>query len=165
MTATTPRFGSAEVTLLSDTEFQILRRFDAPADRVFEAWTTPQHVRRWWTDDAAPLSECEIDLRVGGTWRYAIDTPDGAQIAWHGTYQEIVPGVRLVSTEVFEGYPDAEAINTLTLDEHEGTTTLTAVVRHATKANRDGHLQSGMETGLQLALDRLEQLLLERDAR
>ena len=80
------------------------------------------------------------------------------ELGWHGTYREVVPTERLVSTEVFEG-PDAEAVNTLTLAEHDGATTLTVLVTHATKANRDGHIESGMEAGMQLTLDRLGDLV------
>lgn len=159
MSTAMSRFGTAEVSVVDDTAFKIVRRFDAPASLVFEVWTTPEYVRRWWTDESNPLTECTIDLRVGGGWRYALEGPDGTALAWHGIYQEIVKGSRLVSTEVFEPFPDAEALNTLTLTEEAGLTTLTALVRHKTKDARDGHLQAGMETGLQLALDRVERLL------
>jgi uncharacterized protein YndB with AHSA1/START domain len=161
MSTAQSRLGTAEVTIVDDTSFEIVRRFDAPAARVFEVWTRPEHVRRWWTDDSSPLTECTIDLRVGGRWRYALAGPDGTTLAWHGVYREIVAGSRLVSTEVFEPFPDAEAVNTLTLVEQDGVTTLTAVVRHRTKEARDGHLESGMEAGLQLALDRVDRLLTE----
>ena len=79
------RFGSAVVTLPSDTQIQITRVFDAPAEIIFEAWTTPDLVRSWWGSDDAPLTVCDIDLRVDGHWRYAMDH-DGAEIGWHGTY-------------------------------------------------------------------------------
>lgn len=153
------RHGSATVSLPSDREILITRSFDAPANVVFEAWTSPDYVKRWYSDDAAPVVTCDIDLRVGGSWRYVIRTEDGTEFAWHGTYQEIDPPRRLVSTEVFEGFPDAEAVNTLTLAEHDGTTTLTVNVLHASKENRDGHVNSGMEGGMQQALDRLEDVV------
>ena len=157
---TVSRFGSAVVTLPTDTQIQITRVFDAPAAIVFEAWTTPDLVRRWWGTPEHPLTVCDIDLRVGGDWRYAMDM-DGAELGWHGTYQAIDEPRRLVSSEVFEGYPDGEAVDTLTLDEADGTTTLTVVVQHRSKENRDGHIASGMEAGMQRALDQLDTLTVE----
>ena len=152
------RHGTAVVTLPSDTDINITRVFDASAEKVFAAWTTPEHVRRWWGSDEAPLTVCDIDLRVGGNWRYAMDM-NNTEFAWHGTYQDIVAPTRLVSTEVFEGYPDGEALNTLTLTETEGVTTLIVIIHHATKENRDGHIASGMEPGMQRTLNALEDLL------
>ena len=161
MTTITTRYGSAIVTLPSDLEIRITRVFDAPAALVFEVWTAPKHVRRWWGREEAPVVVCDIDLRVGGTWRYVTRAADGAELGWHGTYQEITAPNRLVSTEVFEGYPDAEALNTLTLEEHDGQTMLTALVLHRSKENRDGHINSGMEAGMQPTLDRVEDILGE----
>ena len=97
------RHGTAVVTLPSDTDINITRVFDASGETVFAAWTTPEHVRRWWGSDEAPLTVCDIDLRVGGNWRYAMDL-NNTEYAWHGTYQDIVAPTRLVSTEVFEGH-------------------------------------------------------------
>jgi uncharacterized protein YndB with AHSA1/START domain len=99
-----------------------------------------------------------VDLRVGGRWRYVMIADGGLEVAFHGEYREIVPNERLVSTEVFELVPDAEAVDTLTLTEQGGRTTLTILVQHQTKAHRDAHLESGMEAGLQDALDLLEQV-------
>lgn len=159
MNATT-RHGSATVTTPSDREILITRTFDAPAARVFDAWTTPDHVRRWWGSEEAPLTVCDIDLRVGGSWRYVMRDAEGNELGWHGTYRAIERPGLLVSTEVFEGFPDAEAVNTATLTEDEhGTTTMTVTVLHSSKENRDGHLNSGMESGMQVVLDRLEDLL------
>jgi uncharacterized protein YndB with AHSA1/START domain len=155
---TMTRHGGATVTTPSDREILITRTFDAPAARVFDAWTTPEHVRQWWGSDDAPMVECDIDLRVGGAWRYVTRGTDGTEFAWHGTYREVERPGRLVSTEVFEGFPDAEAVNTATLTEDDGTTTLTVTVLHSSKENRDGHLDSGMEAGMQVVLDRLEDL-------
>jgi len=159
-TATRPdRRGSAVITLPSDREILITRSFDAPAALVFRAWTTPAFVERWWGHESAPLIECTIDLRVGGSWRYVSRTADGTELGWHGTYREIDAPHRLVSTEVFEGYPDGEALDTLVLDEHDGITTLRITVLHATRENRDGHVNSGMEGGLQASLDRIESMM------
>jgi uncharacterized protein YndB with AHSA1/START domain len=155
------RHGSAVVTLPSDREILITRVFDAPAALVFRAWTTPELVRQWWSGDAAPLVVCDIDLRPGGRWRYVTRDIDGTELGWHGQYLEIEAPRRLVSTETFEGYPDAGAQNTLLLTERDGATVLTVTVLHATKENRDGHVASGMESGLQLALDRVDDILAE----
>lgn len=156
---TMTRHGSAIVTTQSDREILITRTFDAPAARVFDAWTTPEQVRQWWGSEDAPLVECEIDLRVGGSWRYVVRYLDGKELGWHGTYREIERPSSLVSTEVWEPFPDAESVNTLTLSEQDGTTTLTVTVLHSSKENRDGHLNSGMEAGMQVVFDRLEDLV------
>jgi uncharacterized protein YndB with AHSA1/START domain len=161
MTTTRSRHGSAVVTLPSDREILITRVFDAPAVLVFRAWTTPELVRRWWGYESSPLVVCDIDLRPGGAWRYVTREADGTERGWHGTHLEIEAPHRLVSTEVFEGYPDAEAQNTLTLTERDGTTVLTVTVLHRSKENRDGHVASGMEDGLQHSLNRVEDLLVE----
>lgn len=156
---TMTRHGSATVTTPSDREILITRTFDASAARIFDAWTTPESVRQWWGSEEAPMVECEIDLRVGGSWRYVTRGQDGTEFAWHGTYREVERPGRLVSTEVFEGFPDAEAVNTATLTEQDGITTLSVTVLHASKENRDGHLNSGMEAGMQVVFDRLEDLV------
>jgi uncharacterized protein (TIGR03086 family) len=160
---TTTRFGSATVTLPSDTEILITRTFQAPAALVFEALTTPEHVRNWWGFETAPLVVCEIDLRVGGAWRYVTRDADGRELGWHGDYREIEAPQRIVSTEVFEGFPDAGSLNTMTLTEVDGLTTLQTVVLHTSRENRDGHVNSGMEGGMQHTFDRLERLLEQLD--
>jgi uncharacterized protein YndB with AHSA1/START domain len=107
------------------------------------------------------MTACEIDLRVGGTWRYAMTVPDFGEVGFHGEYREIVPHERLVSTEAYEGIPDADAnaaVNTMTLEEADGRTVVTILVEHATKEGRDMHINSGMEAGMQDAFDRLEQV-------
>jgi uncharacterized protein YndB with AHSA1/START domain len=101
----------------------------------------------------------EIDLRVGGTWRYVMVTTDGGfEVGFHGEYREIVPNERIVSTEVYEGYTDEEAVNTATFTEVDGRTTLTILVQHTSKEARDAHIDSGMEDGLQDAMDLLEEV-------
>jgi uncharacterized protein YndB with AHSA1/START domain len=156
MEVTTSR--SAKVTLPQDDQILITREFDAPRHLVYRAWTEPELVRRWWHANRGEMTLCEIDLRVGGTWRYVMVTPEGFEVAFHGEYREIVPNERLVSTEVFEGMPDAEAVDTLALAEADGRTTLTILVQHASKEHRDAHIESGMEDGLQDALDLIEQV-------
>jgi uncharacterized protein YndB with AHSA1/START domain len=154
--AETTNSQSAQVTLPTDEQILITREFDAPKELVYEAWTTPEHVRRWWTAKRGEVTVCEIDLREGGSWRYVMVTPDGMEVGFHGEYREIVPNERIVSTEVYEGFPDAEALNTLTLAERDGRTTLEILVQHKTKEHRDGHINSGMEDGMQDAFDLLE---------
>jgi len=150
--------GTARVTLPSDTQILITREFAAPRHLVYRAWTTPELIKRWWPAKRGKMTIAEVDLRVGGRWRYVMIADGGLEVAFHGEYREIVPNERLVSTEVFELVPDAEAVDTLTLTEQGGRTTLTILVQHQTKAHRDAHLESGMEAGLQDALDLLEQV-------
>jgi uncharacterized protein YndB with AHSA1/START domain len=152
--------GTATVTLPTDEQILITREFDAPKHLVYKAWTTPELVRRWWHANRGEVTVAEIDLRVGGMWRSVMVTPDGMEVGFHGEYREIVPNERLVSTEVFEGFPDGEALNTLTLAEADGRTTLTILVEHANKEHRDMHINSGMEAGMQDALDLLEEVAI-----
>ena len=150
--------GTAKVTLPTDGQILITREFDAPKELVYKAWTTPELVRRWWHANRGEMTTCEIDLRVGGGWRYVMVTPDGFEVGFHGEYREIVPNERLVSTEVYEGMPDGEALDTLTLTEVDGRTTLEILVEHQSKEHRDAHIASGMEDGMQDAMDLLEQV-------
>ncbi len=150
--------GTATVTLPTDDQILITREFDAPRDLVYKAWTTPELVKRWWSGQRGEVTSAEIDLRVGGRWRYVMETHDGVEVAFHGEYREIVPNERIVSTEVYEGMPEAEAVNTLTLTEVDGRTILTVLVQHASKEARDAHVGSGMETGMQEGMDLLERV-------
>jgi len=150
--------GTARVTLPSDTRILITREFAAPRHLVYRAWTTPELIKRWWPANRGKMTVAEVDLRVGGRWRYVMIADGGLEVAFHGEYREIVPNERLVSTEVFELVPDAEAVDTLTLTEQGGRTTLTILVQHQTREHRDAHIESGMEAGLQDALDLLEQV-------
>jgi uncharacterized protein YndB with AHSA1/START domain len=150
--------GTAKVTLPTDEQILITREFNAPKHLVYKAWTTPELVKRWWSGRRGEVTLAEIDLRVGGRWRYVMVANGGFEVGFHGEYREIVPNERLVSTEVFEGMPDAEAVDTLTLTEVDGRTRLTVLVQHSSKEHRDGHINSGMETGLQESLDLLEQV-------
>jgi uncharacterized protein YndB with AHSA1/START domain len=150
--------GTATVTLPTDEQILITREFDAPKHLVYEAYTTPELVKRWWSAKRGDVMTCEIDLRVGGAWRYAMVTDGGFEVAFHGEYREIVPNERIVSTEVYEGMPQAEAVDTVTFTAVDGRTTLTILVQHTSKEFRDAHVNSGMEDGLQDALDLLEQV-------
>jgi len=153
--------GTATVTLPTDTQILITREFDAPKHLVYRAWTTPELVKRWWHANRGEVTLAEIDLRVGGMWRYVSRSEDGFEVGFHGEYREIVPNERLVTTEVYEGIPDADAhaaLDTLTLTESDGRTTLTVLVEHPTKQGRDAHINSGMEAGMQDAMDLLEEV-------
>jgi len=155
--------GTATVTLPTDRQILITREFDAPRHLVYEAWTTPELVKRWWHANRGEVKSAEIDLRVGGMWRYVSVTADGPEVGFHGEFREIVPNERIVTTEVYEGIPDAEkhaALNILTLTEQDGRTTMTVLVEHPTKEGRDAHINAGMEAGMQDAMDLLEQVAI-----
>jgi uncharacterized protein YndB with AHSA1/START domain len=155
--------GTATVTLPTDEQILITREFDAPKELVYKAWTTPELVKRWWHANRGEVTLAEIDLRVGGTWRYVSKTPDGFEVAFHGEYRELVPNERIVSTEAYEGIPDADAnatLNTLTLTEADGRTTLSVLVQAPSKETRDAIIDSGMEAGMQDAMDLLEQVAI-----
>ena len=149
---------TAKVTLPADDQILITREFDAPKHLVYRAWTTPELVERWWHANRGEIKSVEIDLRVGGRWRYVMETPDGLEVGFHGEYRELVQDERIVSTEVYEGFPDGVAVDTLTLEEEDGRTTMTVLVQHTSKTHRDAHIESGMEDGMQDALDLLEQV-------
>jgi uncharacterized protein YndB with AHSA1/START domain len=153
--------GTATVTLPTDEQILITREFDAPKDLVWKAWTTPELVKRWWGAKRGEVTLAEIDLKVGGTWRYTSVTPDGFEVAFHGEYRESVPNERLVSTEAYEGIPDPDAnatVNTAAFTEEDGRTTLTILVKAPSKEIRDAIIDSGMEAGMQDALDLLEEV-------
>jgi uncharacterized protein YndB with AHSA1/START domain len=156
---------SATVTLPKDDQILITREFDAPKHLVYKAWTTPELVKRWWHAKRGEMTVAEMDFRVGGKWRYAMVADGGVEVAFHGEYREIVPNERIVSTEIFEGapvdYPEQATVNTATFSEADGRTTLTILIEAPTKEIRDAIIESGMEDGLQDALDLLEQAAKE----
>ena len=152
--------GAAKVTLPAEDQLLITREFDAPKHLVYKAYTTPDLVRRWWSGERGNMTSCEIDLRVGGTWRYVMIAHGEFEVAFHGEYREIVPNERIVMTEVYEGMPDAEAVDHITFTEQDGRTTLTMLVQHRNQEERDAHLNSGMEAGMQESMDRLEQVAI-----
>ena len=143
----------------SEREIVIERVFDAPRTLVFEAWTTPALVKRWWAGDRGEVTEAQIDLRIGGRWRWVMTANGGFEVAFSGEYLEIDRPHRLMRTEVFELIPDAEAVSTTTFDEANGVTTLRILGRYPSKEHRDAALASGMEGGLQTSLDELEELV------
>ena len=155
--------GSAVLTLPSDTEILVTRDFDAPRRLVYKAWTTPELVKRWWHANRGTCTTADIDLRVGGKWRSVMVTDSGFEVGFHGEYREIVPDERLVHTEVYEGAPpgpDGEeaTLNTVTFEDLGGGTRVTMLTQARTKAVRDMIIESGMEGGMQDALDLLEQV-------
>ena len=153
------------LTLPSDREIVIMREFNAPRRRVFEAWTDPQRVKQWYGCGKSHLVSCEIDLRIGGEYRYVLLGPDGGEHTMTGRYLEIVAPDRLVYTERYVSgqFESDEAFVTVTFVERDGRTKLTSTVLHKNAANRDMHLNSGVEKGASLTLDRLEQLLWTMD--
>jgi uncharacterized protein YndB with AHSA1/START domain len=156
--------GTATVSLPTDEQILITREFDAPRHLVYKAWTTPELVKRWWGANRGEVTLAEIDLRVGGRWRSVMVTTDGGlEVGFHGEYREIVPNERIVSTEVYEGIPQGEGpeqgtLNTMTFTMADGRTTLTILVEAPSKEIRDAIIDSGMEAGMQDALDLLEQV-------
>jgi uncharacterized protein YndB with AHSA1/START domain len=159
--------GTATVTLPTDEQILITREFDAPKHLVYKAWTTPELVKRWWSGQRGEVTSAEIDLRVGGTWRYVMVATGRFEVAFHGEYREIVPNERIVTTEVYEGMPEGEAppdadapLNIITFTEVDGRTTLTLLVQTTSKELRDAIMSSGMEVGMQEAMDLLEQVAI-----
>lgn len=146
------------VTLPSDREIRFTRLFDWPARLLFEAWTTPEHLRHWYGCPGSRLTYCEIDLRVGGTWRLNMHQPDGSDHPFHGVYREIDAPGRLVYTECYDkpeiGSP--EWLTTVSFEEVDGKTRMTHLLRHRSKEVRDAHLQSGMEKGVTIMLNQLD---------
>ncbi|MFC3860335.1 SRPBCC family protein [Deinococcus antarcticus] len=148
------------LTMPSATQIVITRSFDAPRWLVFEAWTTPEHVRRWYGPSDLAMPVCEIDLRVGGRWRYVLRAPDGSEHGYWGEYLEIVRPERLVYSEGYEGLPlGHDHTVTTTFTERDGKTTLTSTLDYRSQGDRDGHVASGMEPGMRETLDRLEAVL------
>jgi uncharacterized protein YndB with AHSA1/START domain len=152
--------GTAKVTLPADDQILIEREFAAPAHLVWRAVTEPELVRQWWHAGRGEMTTCEIDLRVGGAWRYAMRPEGGEEFAFYGEFLEIVPNEKIVQTEVFAPFPDDGATNTMTLTERDGVTLLRTLVQHQTAHSRDMHINSGMEGGMQDAFDLLERLAI-----
>jgi uncharacterized protein YndB with AHSA1/START domain len=154
-------------TTPSDTEITLTRLFDAPRDLVWEAMSKPEHVRRWWgiLDEHHSVPVCEIDLRVGGKWRFVGRGPQGDMPAFYGEYLEIDPPGRIVFTEIFAPFPDNGSVVTSLLTEENGRTRLTVTARYDSKATRDMVLQTGMEKGAAISYDRLEEVARELASR
>ena len=157
--------GTLTITTPSDREIVMTRAFDAPRQVVFDAYTKPEFVRQWllgppgWT-----MPVCEIDLRVGGGFRYLWQKAGGIAMGMRGVYLEIVVPERIVATEVFDqAWYSGEAVGTVTFVEHHGRTTLSIRMRYDSQATRDGVLKSPMEEGVGAGFDRLAGLLAQAD--
>ena len=150
-----------KVSSPSETEIRLTRLFDAPRTLVFEAMVKPEHIRRWWgaLGDGYSVPVCEVDLRVGGAWRFVNRHPKG-EVAFHGVYREITPPGRLVYTELMEPFPDGSLV-TVVLTEERGKTHMSVTASYPTKEVRDMVLSSGMERGAALSYDRLEEIARE----
>ncbi|MCG5215100.1 SRPBCC family protein [Streptosporangium sp. KLBMP 9127] len=153
--------GTAVVTVPTDTQILITREFDAPKHLVYRAWTTPELIKRWWSGGKGQITSVEVDLRVGGAWRYVMVANAGFEVGFHGEYLEIVPNERIVSTEVYEGAPEGDpAVCTHTFTERHGRTTLTLLTQLTIKETRDAIIDSGMESGMQAGWDLLEEIAI-----
>jgi uncharacterized protein YndB with AHSA1/START domain len=157
--------GTAKVTLPKDEQILITREFNAPKDLVYKAYTEPKLVKRWWSGQRGEMTSCEIDLRVGGTWRYVMVATNGFEVAFHGEYRDLVPNERIVTTEVYEGLPEdqqpeEDVVNIVSFTEADGRTTLTLLVQTPSKEVRDAIINSGMEGGMQEGMDLLEQVAI-----
>lgn len=155
-----PSTGTAQLTLPSDTDILVTREFDAPKHLVYRAYTTPELIKRWWGGKRGEVTVAEVDLRVGGRWRYVIQG-DGFEVAFNGVFREVVPDERLVNTEVYEAMPEGEALITVTFSEEDGRTTMTMLTEMESREARDGLIESGMEGGLQEGLDLIEEIAIE----
>ncbi len=161
MTEAVQDTGKLQVTTPSEREIAMTRVFDAPRRLVYDAHTKPELVKRWlgvfggWS-----LAVCEIDLRVGGSYRYVWRRDSGTEMGMGGVYREIVPGERIVATELFDDpWYEGEAVGTTTFVEEGGKTTLTTTVLYASREVRDAVLKTPMETGVAASYDKLEELL------
>ncbi|MFT3774426.1 MAG: SRPBCC family protein [Minicystis sp.] len=145
----------------SDREIVIARTFRAPPHIVFDAWTKPELVRRWWAPKShgVEIAVCEADVRVGGKYRYALRRGDD-EFAFSGTYTEITPPTRLVYTQVFEAFPGAAVIVTVTFTERGGKTQLVSHELYPSKEALEAALASGMEHGMRETMDQLDALVV-----
>ncbi len=161
MIGSTANRDSFEVSKPSACEVRMTRLFDAPRELVYEAMTRPEHVRRWWGQlgDGYSVPVCEVDLRVGGKWRFVNRHPKG-DAEFYGVYREIAPPERVVFTEIFAPFPDTESLVTAVLTEEHGKTRLHATSKYPTKEVRDMVLSTGMEKGAALSYDRLDEVAM-----
>lgn len=154
---------TVSVTASSEREIVITREFNAPRHLVFDAWTKCEHLRHWWGPRSWSLPVCEIDLRVGGAWRFLMCGEGGEEMGMYGEYLEIVVPERIVQTENFEGEMfeamGGGTINTLVLTEEKGRTTLTSTALYKSREARDAVMQFPMEDGLKETFEQLDELL------
>ena len=158
---TTSTTHTAVVSLPSDTQILITRDFNAERHLVYRAHVEPDLIKRWWAGERGQVDSAEVDLRIGGRWRYVMTAHEGFEVAFHGEYREIVPDERIVCTEVFEGVPDGDldpAVCTFTLTDLGGRTRLTVLTEVSSRQVRDMILDSGMDSGMQEGMDALERV-------
>ena len=148
------RHGSSVIEFPNELQILITRDFEAPIALVFDVLTKPEHVTKWFFD--RELKECSIDLRVGGNYRYVFVTDDGTEMVFHGTFLEVEPPTRTVETWLYDGWPDADAVESIDLHETGGVTTMTIMLAFSDKAGRD-HMTKF--DGFVDSLDRTEDLL------
>jgi uncharacterized protein YndB with AHSA1/START domain len=149
--------GMLKVTAVGDLDILLTRVFDAPRRLVFDALTKPELLKQWFGPHGWSLTDCVIDLRVGGAWKFVLTGPNGRSMTMSGSYREIAPPGRMVHTETINSFP--ESVVTTNLTEENGKTTLNATVSASCKESRDAVLQSGMERGAGETYDRLAELL------
>jgi uncharacterized protein YndB with AHSA1/START domain len=147
------------VTTPSDREIVMTRVFDAPRDLVFETHTSCEHMSKWWGPRKYTVGSCEMDVRPGGMWRIVHRGPDGQEHGFHGEFREIVRPDRIVWTFEYEGMPGHVSVETLILEEQDGKTTITATSVFDSVEDRDGMLESGMESGAAETYERLDEYL------
>jgi uncharacterized protein YndB with AHSA1/START domain len=153
---------TATITTPADDQILITREFDAPKHLVYKAWTTPELVERWWGGRRGNVTSVEMDLRVGGSWRYVLIANEGFEVGFHGEYLEIVPNERIVHTEIFEGMPDGDSdpvVNTVSFIEDGGRTRLELLTQCPNQEVRDAILGSGMEVGMQEQMEIIDEIL------
>ena len=151
--------GATTFTTPSDREIRMTRVFDAPRELVFQAHTDPQHVPHWWGQRHSTTIVDVMDVRPGGAWRFVQRDPEGNEYGFRGEYREVVPPERLVYTFEFEGMPGHILVETMTFEEHDGKTTVSSTSLFDSVEDRDGMLESGMESGAIESWDRLAELL------
>jgi uncharacterized protein YndB with AHSA1/START domain len=153
--------GTAKVTLPAENQILITREFNAPARHVWQAYTTPELIKRWWAGERGSVTSAEVDLRVGGKWRYVMVASVGFEVAFRGEFREITPPERLVNTEIFEGLPDPDehaGLITVTFTEKDGRTSVEMLCEYRDETDRDAVINSGMESGMQESMDALEKV-------
>jgi uncharacterized protein YndB with AHSA1/START domain len=150
--------GTLTVSLPSACEIVLTRVFRAPRQLVYEAFSNPDILKRWFGPRGWVLVECDVDLRVGGGFRFVLRTPDGRELGMRGSYLDLSPPQRSVHTESFDDFP-GESLVTSELIERDGETTMVATIRYPSKEARDAAIQSGMEHGAGESYDKLEALL------
>jgi uncharacterized protein YndB with AHSA1/START domain len=157
------RHGSAVIELPNETDVLVTRKFDAPIELVFDVLTKPEHVSKWAATPPDRMTECSIDLSVGGDYYYSFVTEDGTVCSFRGTYLDVEPPIRTVETWLFNGWPDAEAVETWQLHETEGVTTVSMRLAFRDKAGRDHMTRAmadpGADDGLSASLDMIENIL------